>query len=604
MITIIKVEKCFLRRVFSKNLERNKNKNRKKGETMKKKFFTLLLCGAIMVLTCGSTACGGGDKAEAVDPTKIQLNVGVFDGGFGSEWLYNVKARFERDFADFTVGDKKGVQVMPEATRSVVGMSSLVNLPYDVVFTEQMPYYNFVGTNEMLDITDVVRSSLADYGESGTIEDKMYDAQKNYFKVDGKYYGMPHYAGSYGVFYDVDMFQKYSLYFAGEESVANRTAKFVGSGSDKEYVFTDGESEVLSSGPDGIVGNADDGLPATTDQFICLCGNMLEQGITPITYSGTTSAYLTQWLRALAVNLVPEDEADLLWTNSGTSTCLIESIADDGSVTLMNETTVTPETGYLSHRQAGRYYALSLYEKLYRNGYLYSKTAGTYSHLEAQHSFILGTYGKVARSVDKIGLLFDGTWFENESSNFFTDMANNGYGDGALKQNRHLAIMPMPKASEDDLGRNVMLDALITAAFIPSSITPEKVSIAKEFLKYCYTDASLREFTVTTGTLIGMDYDLTNEDKTELSHYTKSLVELKENSKLVYPISENEIYKRHQASFIQTNYGWETQVNNLRFSEPAAFYGSTQLGSNQTAVDYFRNLYEFYSETYWAGFVN
>ena len=77
---------------------------------MGKKFCALLLCGAIMALACGSTACSAGDQTEAVDPTKIQLNVGVFDGGFGSEWLYNVKARFEKDYADFTVGDKKGVK--------------------------------------------------------------------------------------------------------------------------------------------------------------------------------------------------------------------------------------------------------------------------------------------------------------------------------------------------------------------------------------------------------------------------------------------------------------------------------------------------------------
>lgn len=566
-----------------------------------KKIFALLLCIVMLMLACGSSACNGGGT-EAVDKSKIQLNVGVFDGGFGSDWLYNVKERFEEDFEDFTLGDKKGVQVMPEATRSVVGMGSIANLPYDVVFTEQLPYYNFVGTGEMLDVTDVVKASVG--GESRTIEDKMYDAHKSYFSVGGKYYGIPHYAGSYGVFYDVDMFQKYSLYFAGDESVTNKTAKYVISDGEKEYVYTDGQSESLSSGPDGVVGNADDGLPATIDQFLCLCGNMLEQGISPITFSGTTILYVTQWLSALSVNLVPEAEADLLWTNNGKSTSLIESIADDGSITFMEETTVTPETGYLSHRQVGRYYALSLLEELHKNGYLYSKTAGTYSHLEAQHSFILGTYSKVSKAVDKIGLLFDGTWFENESATFFKEMANNGYGKGALRENRHLAIMPMPKASEEYLGRNVMYDVLLSASFIPSSIAPEKVELAKEFLKYCYTDKSLREFTVTTGTLIGMNYDLTNNDKAELSHYTKSLIELKANSKMVYPISDNEIYKQNQSTFIHTDYGWETYVNNLKFTSPIAFFRSTQLTNNQTAVAYFENLCKFYSESFWSGFVD
>ncbi len=466
-----------------------------------------------------------------------------------------------------------------------------------------MPYYNFAGTGEMLDITDVATASMAVYNESGTVEDKMYDAHKDYFKVDEKYYALPHYGGSYAMFYDVEMFQKYSLYFAADEASGKGTAAYVMSDDSKEYIFTDG-SETLSSGPNGELGDADDGLPATLDQFFCLCGNMLEQGITPITFSGTSTVYLTNWLTALAVNLVPESEADLLWTNTGKSKHLIDSIADDGTITFMDETEVTPETGYLSHRQVGRYYALSLYEDLLNNGYLYSKTAGTYSHLEAQHSFILGTYKRVAKSVAKIGLLFDGTWFENESSAYFKEMADNGYGNDALKENRKLAIMPMPKASEEYLGKNVMLDTLISAAFIRSNIASNKIELAKEFLKYCYTDASLQEFTVTTGALINMQYTLSTENKAKISHYTETFLEMKNNSKMIYPISDNEIYKRYQGSFLQATYGWETTVSGMDFNAPVTFYRSTKLGADKTAVEYVKNMMKHYSSNYWTGMLD
>ena len=89
-----------------------------------------LLCGLICVLLAqmsfGLTGCGGGvdneSHSEKVDPTKIQLNVGIFDGGLGDEWMTRIKNRFEADFADYQIQTRTR-----EMTKRLSSMYSLVS---------------------------------------------------------------------------------------------------------------------------------------------------------------------------------------------------------------------------------------------------------------------------------------------------------------------------------------------------------------------------------------------------------------------------------------------------------------------------------------------
>ena len=546
---------------------------------MRKNIFGLITVLLSVVLCFGGLGCGAGGKEE--DKFKTTLYVGTFDNAFGTEWLRSLKERFERDYAEVSFEEgKKGVVIDYEPNRGLVGMSSFDTFNYDVVFTEQLPYYNYVAADQLVDITDIVTTANEDDGGK-IIADKMNDQQKSGYSVNGKYYALPHTSGSMALFYDVDMFVRNSLYF------------------DVNGRFTNGNDAQKSAGPDGQLGTYDDGLPATIAQLKSLCEEMSDQGINPLNYAGSVNEYVSLWLTTLVLNLVPEEESELLWSLSGSSSTLIDAINSDGSLTFKPTTEITSENGYLIMRQQGRYEAMKLFQELFEDGRFYSKSQSTYSHIEAQHDFMKGTYSKINKNGSKIGLLIEGTWWETESSSYYEEMVDGGMGDGAARENRHFAVMPFPKLDENSLGQNIALEWRNSTALIPSRTPEYKIALAKEFLKYCYTDASLNDFTRVTGTTISINYTVKNEVINALPSYSKALIEYNANSKIVLPVSQNEYYLKNQPFFTDNVYGWQTNTEGLSFRYPTLFMKSNAV-KDKTAKTYLEGVWNFYSEQYWA----
>lgn len=545
---------------------------------MRRKIFTLMTVLLSFILCFGSVGCNNTQKE---DKFKTTLYVGTFDNAFGTEWLQSLKENFEAAYANVSFEEgKMGVVIDYEPNRGLVGMTSFDTFSYDVIFTEQLPYYNFVSAGQLVDITDIV--TTANESDAGkTIVDKMNSQQQAGYSVDGKYYALPHTSGSMALFYDVDMFVRNSLYF------------------DTNGGFTNGVNSQKSAGPDGISGTYDDGMPATIAQLKLLCEEMSDQGINPINYAGSVNEYVSLWLTTLILNLVPAAESELLWSLNGSSSTLIDKINSDGSVSYMPETAITQENGYLLMRQEGRYEAMKLFQELFEDGRFYSKSQSTYSHVEAQHDFMKGTYSKINKNGSKIGLLIEGTWWETESSSYYEEMVDGGMGDGASRANRNFAVMPFPKLNENSLGQNIALEWRNSTALIPSRIPEYKIDLAKEFLKYCYTDKALNDFTRVTGTTIGVNYDVTEDVKKTLPSYSKALIEYNANSKVIQPIAQNEYYQKNQSFFTNHVYGWQAKVEGLTFSYPTLFMKSNQI-KDKTAKKYIEGVWDYYSQESWA----
>ena len=211
---------------------------------MKKTLCVIL--GLLMSLSVA--ACGKGPGlTEAIDPNRTQLYVFNYDGGVGTEWLYEIKERFEAEYKDtcFEPGtNKMGVQIMIEANKlSFYNDEKIKSSPNEVFFTENVGYTDMVSQGLLLDITDLVTAD-----ENGvSLEDRMTDKQKEaLIALKGKYYALPHYDGYRGVSYDIDLFEEKGLYFADEKDNGNNG--FIISSSDKR-----------SAGPDGKYGTNDDG---------------------------------------------------------------------------------------------------------------------------------------------------------------------------------------------------------------------------------------------------------------------------------------------------------------------------------------------------------
>ncbi|MGI6713592.1 MAG: hypothetical protein ACOX3K_00810 [Bacilli bacterium] len=553
------------------------------------KTLTKIILPALLAL--GSLAGCTGRKIE-VDKTKSQVYVATFDGGFGDEYLESLKRRFEEEFNDVSYEEgKMGVELIYTKERNLINLDSYKSTIHDVIITEQTTYFNYVEAGDMLDITDIVKETLTEYGETRSIEDKIYNSSKNYLNIDGRYYALPYYGGGYGITYDRDFFSKNRLYFAGDAANEYRSA-FDMDGAKKVFDFVRDDAGVdLCAGPNGIHGDYDDGLPQTIEQFAALAAQMAELGISPITMSGKNSGYIRNFLTALATNLTPRNEADLLFTLDGTSCNLIQDIANDGTITYMAETVITEENKNLTHRHSARYHALTVYEYLFKNNLFHSKI-NTSSHLEAQHHFINGTYKDRISVDDPIGFLIDGTWWENESAPYFVEMAERMGSDDAHRLNRNFALMPFPKLKDDQIGqKNIMFDPLVSLAFAINRPETHKQRMSKDLLRFMFSDASLSDFSRVTGTYINAAYDVNEKDLEELSPYTKSILQLKNDSEILFPLGSTQTYKDSQPAYLQSTFGWESNVDGMRYSTPDVFFKSKTVRSEiHNSIWYFKGI--------------
>lgn len=535
---------------------------------MKKIIIIVLAC----IFALSFAATGAGCKrsvpgAEAIDPHRTQIYVANFNGGTGEQWLKNVKSRFEADLADesFEQG-KTGVQIMIQSDKENYRGKNLIDkiegATQEVYFTETVNYYDFVTTGKFLEITDIVTEDLSEkYGESGTILDKMTAHQREYFNAgteeNPEYYALPHYEVYSGLTYDVDLWESENLYFKeGHPSVAD----YYGGSANIEQYFVQSANDKRASGPDGKTGviegvdySADDGLPATYDEFFLLFDWMKNLGITPIIWNGAyASTYVQMLLSSLFVDYEGYDRTMLNFTFSGDADDIVTSIGSDGKVNVKTET-IEPATGYLLSQQAGKYYALKFLEKLlsdasYYSNLYFSSFTGTMTHLEAQETYINSRFDNEAQP---IGILLDGNWWENEATeNGSFTRSEELYGEKAKKENRNFAWMPLPRATELDVGKETtMLDKNYTLAFINANVAEWKIPLLKRFLQYCYTDVSLQEFTETTGIARGLQYEMSDEAVEKMTSFSRSVWKKREQSEIVYPYSKNKIFMYNQSDF-------------------------------------------------------
>lgn len=503
-----------------------------------KKTISIVIALLLTVTVLGGCRGGAIDGIE-IDTNKTQLYVYNYDGGVGSEWLDKVITRFETTYADrsFEIG-KKGVQVVPKKTKS--GFSGLLQTSDNAVYFVQQAYYNELAQQgKILDITDIVTEKV----DGVSIEDRLTDTQKAAFTaLDDKYYVLPHYVLYSGLTYDKDVFEEYRLYF---NKVGNGFTNFALSYNE------DFEKGNLSAGPDGIGGTYDDGLPSSYEEFYKLCAQMKKVGVTPFIYSSQYPAYSTQLINGLWVSYTGAEEFYYnVSLNSGDKEARYVS-GFEGENPIFSTIKITPENSYYLNAQAGKYYALEFMKKAVDEGWFDDSIYnGSTSPTDTHRSFIYSLpESEVNPSKKPIAMLIEGTHWYNEAKEVINDAAKKY----PLRKERNFASMPLPTRydSSEECKKNAVCDSNSSFAFISSRIknNPVTLEIAKLFLKFCYTEESLQEFTVTTGVNKGVNYELTNEQYESLPTYLKSLYDVAYNSDIVYPYSDSTIFINNQGDF-------------------------------------------------------
>lgn len=494
---------------------------------MMKKLIASILAGAMVL----SIAACGAKTTEEVDSSKTTLYVGNYAGGVGTEWLESAMAKFEEKYADVSFEEgKKGVQlILGENNKTTMAGEELEKMiassKTEIFFTENVSYHAWVNKGLLHEITGITEEKLTEYGEDKSIADKMYPELVEGLKVNGKYYALPFWEAFYGLVYNATLFDENSWYISKDGAFTNASGK-------------------LGAGPDGKEGTYDDGLPATYEEFFAMMDEMVKDNVTPIQWG--SREYITWFFGSLFADYEGYEDLMLNYTFDGETDLVKLDTLDAENMTYETETVaITQKNGYELARQEGFLYVLDFAERFFRGKGYYDANVSmstAYKISDAQLAFV-----RNARTTDKkpVAMLVEGCWWENEAITAFQGT----YGANATKYDNEMEMkwMPLPKATEAQVGsENIQVAPLNSYCFINANIAEEKAEAAELFLQFCHTDMMMEEFTELTGMFKPYEYEVDDE---KMTASTKSVLEVRENSRIVYPMDDNPVYLSSTQNF-------------------------------------------------------
>ena len=556
----------------------------------KSKRLIALAATLIMGATVGSTFVGCGETGDKEDPTKANLTVATYDGGVGREWLEEAAQRFmdlHVNSTHFQEG-RTGVKIRVYADRTKYSGSYLADraLNKDMYFTEGVAYYTYVNRGKVANISDVVKGDMSAYDEEGTIENKLDESFQNYLTAkDGEYYMLPFYSGFYGFIYDIELFEEAGFYYDEDGDFLALRKKGDVETEDERNEF----EEAKSSGPDGVKGNYDDGLPATYQQFIDLATYIKDSGYVPFCYSGNYVDYVDKAFRSFAADYEGYDAFKLNYTFSGTDVEVVKKVNDDGTLE-METVDISEDNAYDLQRQAGRYYSLMMQEKLFGSTTYVGGTWNGFEYLGAQSEFIKSKYTK-----KRYAMLAEGVWWENEASATFTQM---GVIHKENKEDRRFGFLPIPKATEEKVGeQQTMLAANRSFGFINAKC--ENMDLAKEFMKFLHSDAEMSKFSATTSIPRSLNYKVSPADRATATTFGKSLIDMVASAKVVYPYSSLDFVVKNDKYFAEGEWFFTSSVGGRTLNSPFTAFTAEKKADQASVKDYFNGLCN-YQKSIWS----
>ena len=561
---------------------------------MKKVKAVASLCLALL-LTVSSVGCRGdelGSEFRPVDETKSQISVANLYGGLGDQWLRKVADQFEAIHAEqsFEAG-KKGVQVHINnyTPTTMAGSSILSSIEFssDAIYLgENISPKDFSASGKVLDITDLISSPLTEYGENESILDKLDPYLVENIKTDAnEYYVLPFYEAFYQMYYDADLFDYNGFYFKKDASADDLDVLNPEVTIDHLFVLSDADEK--SVGPDLKAGTTDDGLPVTYNDFLALARYMAidsATGVIPVVWTGQYIGYMLSYCVSLWANEEGYDDMMKLLSLSGELTELID-VADDGTVTNLNSVSLSESNGYMFQKQASRYNVLRFLEDFIKNPALYDpKSMGSsYSHLGAQDQFL---YSRNLSSVDDIGILIEGSWWNNEATATFNMMASEN-GEEWSRQNRRIGVLP-PFRSDRTKSETTLVALNDSYCCLNGNLTGDKKTIAEQFFRYLHTDKALETYTSVVGMTRAFDYEIDEAVYEAMPYYAKSMYDLKKNSKVIYPESKVAKIYNNENFFDFNSFGFSMEWNGVTYTNPFVVFNKEK---DVTAEKYFNGIY-------------
>ena len=486
------------------------------------------------LLLTGCNLFGSGGSGD-VDSTKTQIGISNYGGGYGTEWLEALTAKYAEKVKDveFEPG-KKGVQFTlnqeKEHRDTVAKIKGLTSI--DIVFDEGIQYNMWATSDCFKDITEIVNAENP-YDGGKTIASKMSGEQQESLLKNGKYYAMPSYTGSYGITYNQELLDSNSLYFKDGGGWTNASGK-------------------LTKGPDGIAGTYDDGLPVTQEDFMKLCRQAKTKGLVPLVAAGKTAPY---YIPAFLLNYAACYEGSDIAKGRFSSSSQGVPVVDLEDPSKVENIDITPSNGYDFFRTEGFYKAFTLLDNLFsiKNGDSVNKDAymidyadgissafnTSITHKAMQKYFVEG-----CRNGKNALMMIEGDWWFNEGIEYIESAYKGDYSKAKF------GWMPLPRKSEGN--DSVYYNSLSSYCYVREGIDASKQNAVKDFLLYAYSDEALNDFTKITNTRWGLDYSLTSEVRSSLHPFGQSLNAFYESEKthIIPSVSQDPFFIKNEGSLV------------------------------------------------------
>ena len=548
---------------------------------MKKIRLLALLVMLVLSVSVILVACDKPDDGVVIDENKTQLYVWCVNSGYKVDWLNSAIADYEAANANKSWEEgKMGVQIIAETPRSFPGLADInADTTNEVYFVEHVAYRSWYNSGVFADMTKAVTGTNP-YDKAGsqytTVLSRMTEQQKSALNINDKYYALPHFYGNYGFIYNADLFDKYDWYFNVDGQLIEHRTDI---------------STTRSAGPNGELGDYDDGLPATYEQFFKLCDVISgDYQMTPVGWTG--NSYKAHFEGLLNCLIADYEGAENMINRLNLDGNEVLAKIVDGSLSLDSvATTISESNGYEVFRQSGIYYALQFIERLIQTDAYHledGKAFGNYTQIDAQDDFI---YAGKDGITGEIAMLLDGDWWQQEATETFEDAKEYG-----TKYERNFKWMPLPKATEEKVGeRATDYDDTNGYCFIHKNATGIKFDLAIDFVQFCNSNEQLVKYTQITNTLRPIAYTMTDAEVAELTPFGKSLYEHKMSDKFdkVFFMSSSDKFTELQLAL---NNPYKAKFGTLSYGAAEAFREAKLGNIDATAESYFTNLAKYWKE--------
>ena len=467
---------------------------------------------AMATLTVFSAvACGGREIEE--DDKRPSIYISLFNGGYGRAWLDDIVADYNKEHAENEY--KIAVRSTKDEPATILAQVEAGSAIYDMFISSEA--YKFIDLG-LVEPLNTIWDSKPE-GSDRTIRQMMVGAEeyaKGYGDGKGNVYALPMQEGVFGFVYDHELFKKYCLLF-------NESGSFISS-----------STETLSKGKDGKANTYDDGHPQTQAQWDAMVALATQKLGYAFNYTGKFASYLNHTYEMLSAQYDGVEKYKINYTYDG------KYDFGDGQ----GEVNISMENGYRLAEMKGHKFALEWMDKYLackdeslgiKNPYTYATSSTlSYSHEDAQTDFISFTAQNKSK---KIGMLLEGSWWENEAKGFFDELEEAKYDDYAFRTHDY-RFMTLPTFDGQATKENVYTIGDNMFLALKKQTDQTKLTICKDFMTYIFQPKYIQDFTVKTGGIRPYDVELTKEQKDSLSPFAKYALELyqdKENNRFINP---------------------------------------------------------------------